>query len=104
MFAAAKLVNMKDSVLDQMIVPYWYVKDTPDCSDANMEKVFIDVPVSADGKKGVKVKVPVLRNTKAVSAGEELLWYQKADGKKADLKAKATAAKPSPAPKRTRVT
>ena len=57
----------------------------------------MESPVSTDGNK-VKAKVPVLRNTRVICGGEELLWYQKADGKKTDLKTKATEVTPS-APK-----
>ena len=62
---------------DTVVAPYWLVRRVQDKNMANMRKTTIQctMKIEAEEEAVQRVAVPVLQNTRAVKAGEELLLH-----------------------------
>ncbi|CAJ1386593.1 unnamed protein product, partial [Effrenium voratum] len=70
-----------------MIAPFWLVQTTEQPDEANME-VTPDLGSHNESDKlihQVTIKVPVMKNTRAIKAGEQLVVHRKKDTKVPDL-------------------
>ena len=68
---------------ETMVVPYWLVRTTPNEDEANMEHCSISV-----GSKESPFDLPMLQNTKAITADEELLVFKRVQVAKRDEEGK----------------
>ena len=65
------------TVQEELVVPYWVVRTTADSNEANTTYAYMNVPMVI-GNIEYTYHVPVLKNTKALANGEELLVYKSA--------------------------
>ena len=77
------------------VAPFWAVVGAADANDSNMDLGYIKHELN-----GYTVYVPVLKNTKKLTAGDELKWNKKAVSEPWKAKAKAAS---GAANKKTRV-
>ena len=68
---------------ETMVAPYWLVRTTPNEDEANMEHCSISV-----GSKEFPFDLPMLQNTKAVTADAELLVFKRVQVTKRDEEGK----------------
>ena len=81
-FILPKIHNRKDETLvsaEDYVVPFWYVRSTSDKEKVNVHITSSTVTclmTTAFGEAKTSIDVPLMRNTRALKAGAELLTYK----------------------------